>query len=60
MINIYRNGNWSRTISNRFVDLVIETIYFNPHENITMEVSVLNDYMDRYIRRIYIFNSYFS
>lgn len=60
VINVYRNGRWSRSISHRFVDLVTETIYFDPHENITIEVTTLNDYMDRYVRRIYIFNSYFA
>lgn len=59
-MDIYIDGNWSRRIHQRFIEALPYTLQFAPNQEITFLITQINDYHDRYVRRVYLYNGYFE
>lgn len=53
------NGNLTKRISQRFIELKNHSISFAPNQNIEFRIPVINDYYEEYVRRVYVFNVQF-
>lgn len=59
IMDIYVNGNLTKRISQRFIELKNHSISFAQNQNIEFRIPVINDYYEEYVRRVYVFNVQF-
>ena len=59
-LDIYIDGNWYRRIHQRFIQATPYTISFAPNQEVTILITQINDYYDRYVRRVYLYDAYFE
>ena len=59
-LDIYIGGYWHRRIHQRFVEALPYTLSFSPNQEITFLITQINDYHDRYVRRVYLYDGYFE
>ena len=60
VVEVYDNGVLTSRVNQRFVELLDYTITFAPYHNIEIRVPIINDYYERYIRRVYLVNAQFN
>lgn len=60
VMDVYVNGVFSQRFSQRFIDLTTRVIQFPQYSNIDINIPVINDYYDSYVRYVYILNPYFG
>ena len=59
-MDIYINGAWNRRIHQRFIEALSYTLNFAPNQEITLLITQINDYHERYVRRVYLYDGYFE
>ena len=59
-LDVYVSGAWQRRIHQRFIQAHPYTITFSPYQEVTLMITQINDYYDRYIRRVYLYDGYFE
>ena len=56
----YIDGLFNRRIHQRFIQALSYTLNFAPNQEITFLITQINDYYDRYVRRVYLYDGYFE